>query len=182
MKAQNITRVLNGVCFGGLHSFLRRSAGMNIVSISDEFIELCSSGDREFIIKHGTPYIIAVRLRFRGKRRDFAVPFRSNIALNVSKDQYFKLSPRPSQREGLRTRRFGGRYSCHFDGSIVPRRCRNSIRRYSAALKREFESQFSYSHSVIKSCISMASRLRGAPPFPHLLESGGFRIPKLNSK
>ena len=64
---------------------------MNIVSISDEFIELCSSGDREFMIKHGRPCIIVVRLRFRGKRRDFAVPFRSNIAPNVPKDQYFPL-------------------------------------------------------------------------------------------
>lgn len=71
---------------------------MNIVSISDEFIELCSSGDREFMIKHGRPCIIVVRLRFRGKRRDFAVPFRSNIAPNVPKDQYFPLPPRPSTR------------------------------------------------------------------------------------
>lgn len=47
-----------------------------------------------------------------------------------------------AQREGLRTRRFGGLYSCHFAGSIVPWRCRNSIRRYSAASKREFRSQF----------------------------------------
>lgn len=48
-----------------------------------------------------------------------------------------------AQREGLRPRRFGGLYPCHFAGSIVPWRCRNSIRRCSAVLKREFENQFS---------------------------------------
>lgn len=71
---------------------------MNIVSISGEFIELCSSGDREFMIGHGRPCIIVGMLRFRGKRRDFAVPFRSSIAPNVPKDQYFPLPPRPSTR------------------------------------------------------------------------------------
>ena len=69
---------------------------MNIVSISDEFIELCSSGDREFMIKHGRPCIIVVRLRFRGKRRDFAVPFRSNIAPTFQKTSTFHF------RQGLR--------------------------------------------------------------------------------
>lgn len=39
-----------------------------------------------------------------------------------------------------------------------------------------------YSHSVIKSCTPMTSRLRGAPLSSHLLVPGGFRIPKLNSK
>lgn len=36
----------------------------------------------------------------------------------------------------------GGRYSRYFAGGFVLRRCRNSIRRYSAAPKREFRSQF----------------------------------------
>lgn len=46
------------------------------------------------------------------------------------------------QKESLRTRGFGGRYSRYFAGGSVLRRCRNSIRRYSAAPKREFRSQF----------------------------------------
>lgn len=45
---------------------------------------------------------MVVRLRFRGKRRDFAVPLRSNIAPNVPKDQYFALPPRPTTRPGCR--------------------------------------------------------------------------------
>ena len=46
------------------------------------------------------------------------------------------------QKESLRTRGFGGRYSHYFAGGFVLRRRRNSIGRYSAAPEREFESQF----------------------------------------
>lgn len=46
------------------------------------------------------------------------------------------------QKESPRTRGFEGCYSRYFAGGSVLRRCRNSIRRYSAAPKREFRSQF----------------------------------------
>ena len=46
------------------------------------------------------------------------------------------------QKESLRTRGFGGRYSHYFAGGFALRRCRNSTRRYLAAPKREFRSQF----------------------------------------
>ena len=46
------------------------------------------------------------------------------------------------QRENLRTKGFGGRYSHYFAGGFALWRCRNSIRRYSTAAKREFGSQF----------------------------------------
>lgn len=74
---------------------------MKIVSISQDFFDLVE-GDRELMLKHNRPYIVVVRLRFRGKRRDFAVPLRSNIAPNVPKDQYFALPPRPTTRPGCR--------------------------------------------------------------------------------
>lgn len=71
---------------------------MRIVSISDEYFEKYAHGDREFMQKHGRPCLVVVRLTFRGRKRDFAVPFRSNIAPNVPKDQYFALPPRPTTR------------------------------------------------------------------------------------
>ena len=71
---------------------------MKIISISDEYFAEFADGDREFMQKHGRPCLLVVRLRFRGRRRDFAVPFRSNIAPNVPKDQYFALPPRPTTR------------------------------------------------------------------------------------
>ena len=46
------------------------------------------------------------------------------------------------QKETPRTRGFEGFYSRYFAGGFVLRRCRNSIRRYSAAPKREFGSHF----------------------------------------
>lgn len=72
---------------------------MKVVSISQDFFDLVE-GDRELMLKHNRPCIVVVRLRFRGKRRDFAVPLRSNIAPNVPKDQYFALPPRPTTRPG----------------------------------------------------------------------------------
>ena len=74
---------------------------MKIVSISQDFFDLVE-GDRELMLKHNRPCIVVVRLRFRGKRRDFAVPLRSNIAPNAPKDQYFALPPRPTTRPGCR--------------------------------------------------------------------------------
>ena len=46
------------------------------------------------------------------------------------------------QKESPRTGGFEGRYSHYFAGGFVLRRCRNSTRRYPAAPKREFRSQF----------------------------------------
>ena len=56
-----------------------------------------------------------------------------------------KIGPFPQvdmQKESPRTRGFESCYSNYFAGGFVLRRCRNSIRRYSAAPKREFGSQF----------------------------------------
>ena len=66
-----------------------------------DFFDLVE-GDRELMLKHNRSCIVVVRLRFRGKRRDFAVPLRSNIAPNVPKDQYFALPPRPMTPPGCR--------------------------------------------------------------------------------
>lgn len=71
---------------------------MKIVSVSDEYLRKFAAGDREFMQKHGWPCLLVIRLKFRGVRRDFAVPFRSNIAPNTPKSQYFPLPPRPTTR------------------------------------------------------------------------------------
>lgn len=71
---------------------------MKIISISEEYFQKFASGDREFMQKHGRPCLLVLRLSFRGRRHDFAVPFRSNIAPNAPKDQYFALPPRPTTK------------------------------------------------------------------------------------
>lgn len=70
---------------------------MRIVSVSDEFFDLCGD-DRELMTKRGRPCVLVLRLRYKGKHYDFAAPFRSNIAPNVPKNQYFALPPRPTTK------------------------------------------------------------------------------------
>ena len=70
---------------------------MRIVSIADEFFERCGN-DRELMTKRGRPCVLVLRLRYKGKRYDFAIPFRSNISPNTPKNQYFPLPPRPSTK------------------------------------------------------------------------------------
>lgn len=74
---------------------------MKIVSISQEFFDLCGD-DRELMTKRNRPCIVVIKLRYRGRKRDFAVPLRSNIAPNVPKNQYFGLPPRPTTKPGHR--------------------------------------------------------------------------------
>lgn len=75
---------------------------MKIVTISNEFINKFALEDDEFMYKHGRPCIVIVRLKFRNKRHDFAVPFRSNISPNTPKSQYFPLPPRPTTKPNHR--------------------------------------------------------------------------------
>lgn len=75
---------------------------MKIVSISQDFFDLVD-GDRELMLKHNRPCIVVVRLRFRGKRRDFAVPLRSNIAPNVPKDSTLRCHPAPRRAPAAAT-------------------------------------------------------------------------------
>lgn len=80
---------------------------MKIVSISQDFFDLVD-GDRELMLKRDRPCIVVVRLRFRGKRRDFAVPLRSNIAPNVPKTNTLHCHPAPrrapAQSRAMRNR------------------------------------------------------------------------------
>lgn len=50
--------------------------------------------------KSNRPCALVVRLKYKGVRRDFAVPFRSNIFPKTPKNQYFALPPRPTTKPG----------------------------------------------------------------------------------
>lgn len=67
---------------------------VKIVSISQDFFDLVE-GDRELMLKHNRPCIVVARLHFRGKRRDFAVPLRSNIAPMCPKTSTSRCRPAP---------------------------------------------------------------------------------------
>ena len=74
---------------------------MRIVSIRENYQSI-GSHDSELLTKSGRPCVLVLRLHFRGKNRDFAVPFRSNIAPNVPRNQYFALPPRPKTKPKYR--------------------------------------------------------------------------------
>lgn len=61
--------------------------------------------DPEMLQKAGRPCVLIVKLKYKGKRIDFAVPIRSNIHPSTPKDQYFPLPPRtttkPKHRHGI---------------------------------------------------------------------------------
>lgn len=63
------------------------------------------SVDPEMLQKSGRPCVLIIRLKYKGKRYDFAVPLRSNINPSTPKDQYFPLPPRgttkPKHRHGI---------------------------------------------------------------------------------
>ena len=72
---------------------------MRISSISDSFFELCSF-DKELLHNiNRRPHLVILKLIYKYKRQDFAIPFRSNIPNYVPKDQYFFLPPRPTNRQ-----------------------------------------------------------------------------------
>lgn len=61
--------------------------------------------DPEMLQKAGRPCVLVIRLKYKGKRTDFAVPIRSNIHPSTPKDQYFPLPPnsktKPKHRHGV---------------------------------------------------------------------------------
>ena len=56
--------------------------------------------DPEMLQKSKRPCALVIQLFYKGTRRDFAIPLRSNISPNAPKDQYFPLPPRPTTKDG----------------------------------------------------------------------------------
>ncbi|SFB12308.1 hypothetical protein [Selenomonas ruminantium] len=75
---------------------------MKIVSVKSTLLDEFRKIDPEVLEKHNRPCLLVMRLKYAGKKRMFAVPFRSNIVGNAPKSQYFPLPPRPATRTGNR--------------------------------------------------------------------------------
>lgn len=77
---------------------------MKLVSISTELFKKYE-GDPEILTKSGRPYVLIIRLKYKGIKHDFAVPIRSNIPAAAPRNQYFALPPRsttkPKNRHGI---------------------------------------------------------------------------------
>ena len=79
---------------------------MRIISVEKKMAdELCSLDSEMLLNKSGRPCLLMLRLKYKGRKVDFAVPFRSNIPPAEQKSNYFALPPRhttrPKHRHGL---------------------------------------------------------------------------------
>ena len=71
---------------------------MKFVTISKTFFDLCGE-DAELLQKGDSrPHLLVLSLRYKGEKRRFAVPLRSNIPPSAPKSQYFALPPRPTTK------------------------------------------------------------------------------------
>lgn len=67
---------------------------MQLVKVGDQFYQECKKQgtDQEMLFnKSGRPCVLIMKLKYKGKNRQFVVPLRSNIPSNVPKEQYFSL-------------------------------------------------------------------------------------------
>ena len=70
---------------------------MRLVTIDKSMLKGYSK-DKEMLQKADRPCALVLKLIYKGHRRDFAIPMRSNISSSAPKDQYFPLPPRPTTR------------------------------------------------------------------------------------
>lgn len=78
---------------------------MKLISINQRLIDKYLAVDSQVLTKSHRPTVLVVSLKYNGERRDFAVPFRSNIHPSSPKSEYFALPPRkttkPKHHHGL---------------------------------------------------------------------------------
>jgi len=75
---------------------------MKLIKLKPELVQSFAKIDNQVMLKDSRPVALIVRLKFRSKRYDFAVPFRSNIVGNSPKNECFPLPPREKTRPNCR--------------------------------------------------------------------------------
>ena len=73
---------------------------MKLVSINTNLLEKYK-GDQEVLTKSGRPYVLVIRLKYKGQKYDFAVPIRSNIP--AASPKISTLHCRHGQRQNRET-------------------------------------------------------------------------------
>jgi hypothetical protein len=71
---------------------------MKIMKIKSSLIKKYSE-DTEMLHKEDRPCVLVVRLKYKNKLHDFAVPIRSNIPAASPKNEFFPLATRYSTRD-----------------------------------------------------------------------------------
>lgn len=105
---------------------------LTLISINESLLTKYRKIDKEVMEKSGRPVVLIVRLKYKGRNREFAVPLRSNIAPSVPPEEYFPLPNRsatkPRHHHGLHyikmfpvEKRFYVRYRT--EGNIAAKLC-----------------------------------------------------------
>ena len=72
---------------------------IRICSIKQEFYDLFDN-TCELDKNYKRPCLIVLKLKYKGKKYDFAIPFRSNIYGQAKREEYFPLPPRKTTKKG----------------------------------------------------------------------------------
>lgn len=74
-------------------------AKIEIVSVKKSFFSLCT--DEELLHNDNLkrPYLIILKLKYKGKVLDFAIPFRSNIQPETEDWQFYSLPPNNTTKD-----------------------------------------------------------------------------------
>lgn len=76
---------------------------MKLVKVKQDFFDLCEKNnvdDQLMKTKDGRPGVLIVKLKYKGKDRDFIVPLRSNIPPKAAQWEYKKLPPNKDTKPG----------------------------------------------------------------------------------
>ena len=77
---------------------------MRLISIHNDLLKKFEV-DKEVLQKSKRPYVLVLKLMYKGCNHNFAIPIRSNIPAASPKNEYFPLPPRkttkPKNRHGL---------------------------------------------------------------------------------
>lgn len=72
---------------------------IEIVSVKQEFFKICTDHELLHNDKLKRPYLIILKLKYKNRCMDFAIPFRSNIPPNAKEWEFYSLPPNHTTKE-----------------------------------------------------------------------------------
>lgn len=74
---------------------------LQIISVKKIFFDKCSF-EKEILHndKMRRPYLLLLKLKYKEKEQDFAIPFRSNILGNTNEKEFYALPPNNTTKDG----------------------------------------------------------------------------------
>ena len=96
----SFTCMVGSLSLDRLPIFLKKDCPkMKVVTINRLLLQKFQQ-DPEVLRKTARPCVLVVRLKYKGHKRSFAIPMRSNISARTPRNQYFALPTRSTTRPG----------------------------------------------------------------------------------